>query len=211
MLVIAPYAVSVPLALIVAQRLDAATGAGLVALSLAPGALLAPAVVSAAGGRRADMAGALVLGTVVVSFVLVVARPQGSALALTAAQAFAVASLVAGAIPTVRDRLIAPLRWTGDLSALAMIGLAVANAPRIDFGAVLVACAATGLTLGMAGAVALALRRDVLSAVAAVGTRDPVIATALAWSTAGSDATAVPLVSAAILGIAAGALIVRRR
>ena len=211
MLVIAPYAVTVPLAFVVAPQLDPATGAGLVALSLAPGALLAPAIVSAAGGRRADMAGALVLGTVVISFVLVVARPEGSALALTAAQAFAVASLVAGAIPTVRDRVIAPLRWTGHLAALAVIGLALANAPRIDIGAVLVAVAATALTLGAAGAVALALRRDLLSAVAAVGTRDPVLATALAWSTAGVDATAVPLASAAILGIVAGALMIRRR
>ena len=211
MLVIAPYAVTVPLAFVVAPQLDPATGAGLVALSLAPGALLAPAVVSAAGGRRADMAGALVLGTVVISFVLVVARPEGSALALTAAQAFAVASLVAGAIPTVRDRVIAPLRWTGHLAALAVIGLALANAPRIDLGAVLVAVAATALTLGAAGAVALALRRDLLSAVAAVGTRDPVLATALAWSTFGVDATAVPLASAAILGIVAGALMIRRR
>ena len=211
MLVIAPYAVTVPLAFVAAQQLDPATGAGLVALSLAPGALLAPAVVSAAGGRRADMAGALVLGTVVVSFVLVVARPEGNSLALTAVQAFAVASLAAGAIPTVRDRLIAPLRWTGHLAALAVIGLAIANAPRIDLGAVLVAVAATALTLGAAGAVALALRRDLLSAVAAVGTRDPVLATALAWSTFGVDATAVPLASAAILGIVAGALVIRRR
>ena len=211
MLVIAPYAVTVPLAFVAAQQLDPATGAGLVALSLAPGALLAPAVVSAAGGRRADMAGALVLGTVVISFVLVVARPEGNSLALTAVQAFAVASLAAGAIPTVRDRLIAPLRWTGHLAALAVIGLAIANAPRIDLGAVLVAVAATALTLGAAGAVALALRRDLLSAVAAVGTRDPVLATALAWSTFGVDATAVPLASAAILGIVAGALVIRRR
>lgn len=211
MLVIAPYAVTVPLAFVAAQQLDPATGAGLVALSLAPGALLAPAIVSAAGGRRADMAGALVLGTVVISFVLVVARPEGNSLALTAVQAFAVASLAAGAIPTVRDRLIAPLRWTGHLAALAVIGLAIANAPRIDLGAVLVAVAATALTLGAAGAVALALRRDLLSAVAAVGTRDPVLATALAWSTFGVDATAVPLASAAILGIVAGALMIRRR
>ena len=92
-----------------------------------------------------------------------------------------------------------------------MIGLALANAPRIDLGTVLVAFAATTLTLAAAGAVALALRRDLLSAVAAVGTRDPVLATALAWSAFGVDATAVPLASAAILGIVAGALMIRRR
>jgi hypothetical protein len=67
------------------------------------------------------------------------------------------------------------------------------------------------LTLAVAGAVALALRRDVLSALAAAGTRDPIAAIALAWSTGGSDATAVPLANAAILGIAAAALVIRRR
>ncbi|HEV8656275.1 MAG TPA: hypothetical protein VGR85_12265 [Candidatus Limnocylindria bacterium] len=211
MLVIAPYAVSVPLALGIAARLDTATAAGLVAVTLAPGALLAPAFVSAAGGRRSDMAGALLLGTVILSFVLVVTRPGATTLAVTAAQAFAVASLVAGAMPTVRDRLLVPLRWAGHLAAAALILLAVASGPKVDLGTVVVALAGLALTLGVAGAVALALRRDLLSAPAAVGTRDPLVATALAWSTAGADATAVPLVSAAILGIAAGALIIRRR
>lgn len=211
MLVVAPYAVSVPLAFAVAPGLDAATGAGLVALALAPGALLASAVVSAAGGRRADMAGALLLGTVVVSFVLVVTRPEASPLALTAAQTFAVASLLAGAVPTVRDRLLATLRWAGYLGGAGVIGLVIASAPRIDGGTIVVALAAVVLTLGVAGAVALMLRRDLSSALAAVGTRDPIVAVALAWSTAGSDAAAVPIVSAAILGIVSGALIIRRR
>jgi hypothetical protein len=210
-LVVAPFAVSVPLAFAVAERLDTATGAGLVALALAPGALLAPAVVSALGGRRADMAGALLLGTVVVSFVLVVTRPHGSSLALTAAQAFAIAALLAGAVPKVRDRLLAPLRWAGYLGIGAVIGLAIASAPKIDVGTIVVAFAAVLLVLGIAGAVALALRRDLWSALAAVGTRDPIVATALAWSTTGSDATAVPIVTAAILGIVAGALIICRR
>lgn len=211
MVVFAPYAVSVPLALAAADRLEPANAAGLVALALAPGALLAPAVVSAAGGRRSDMAGALILGTVILSFVLVATRPGASTLALTAAQAFAVASLLAGAMPTVRDRALVPLRWAGHLAALAVIVLAVASRPRIDVVTVIVALAAVALTLGIAGVAALVLRRDVLSALAAAGTRDPVVAIALAWSTGRSDATGVPLVNAVILGIVAAALIIRRR
>jgi hypothetical protein len=210
-LVIAPYAVSVPLAFAVSDRLAAPIAAGLVALALAPGTLLAPAVVSAAGGRRSDMAGALVLGTSVVSFALVVTRPGAMMLALTAAQSFALASLVAGALPTVRDRLALPLRWAGHLASVAVIGLAVAAGPRLEAATIVVALAALTLTLAVAGAVALALRRDVLSALAAAGTRDPIAAIALAWSTGGSDATAVPLANAAILGIAAAALVIRRR
>jgi hypothetical protein len=210
-LVVAPYAATVPLAFAVSERIDPATSAGLVAVVLAPGALLAPAVVNAAGGRRADMAGALLLGTVVVSFVLVATRPGAVTLALTAAQAFAVASLVAGALPTLRDRLLVPLRWAGHVAGLAVIVLAAASAPHIDAVTVVVALAAVALVVGVAVAGALVLRRDVFSALAATGTRDPIVATALAWSTGGVDATAVPLASAVILGIAAAALVIRRR
>ena len=202
---------TVPLAFVVSERIDAATSAGLVALVLAPGALVAPAVVNAAGGRRADMAGALLLGTAVLSFVLVATRPGGITLALTGAQAFAVASLVAGALPTVRDRLLVPLRWAGHAGGLAVMLLAAANGPRVDVATAAAALAAVALLLGVAGAAALILRRDVFSALAATGTRDPVVATALAWSTGGVDATGVPLASAVILGIVAAALVIRRR
>lgn len=211
MLVIAPYAVTVPLAFALSERLDPATSAGLTAVVLAPGAFLAPAVVTAARGRRADMAGALLLGTAAMSFVLVATRPGAIALALTAAQAFVVASLLAGALPTVRDRLLAPLRWAGHLAGLAVILLAAASGPRVDAATLAVALAAVALLLGVAGAAALALRRDVFSALAATGTRDPIVATALAWSTAGADASGVPLATAVILGIVAAALIIRRR
>jgi hypothetical protein len=210
-LVVAPYAVSVPLAFVVGERLDAATGAGLIALALAPGALVAPAVVAAAGGRRSDMAGALLLGSLIVSFVLVVTRPASTTLAVTAVQAFAVASLAAGAVPLVRDRILAPLRWAGHAAAALVLMLAVAGGPAIDLSTLVVASAAVAVTLVVAGVVALALRRDLLSAAAAAGTRDPVVAVALAWATGGPDATAVPLISAAILGIVAATLIVRRR
>ena len=202
---------SVPLAYAVAQNLDPANAAGLVALVLAPGALLAPGVVSAAGGRRSDMAGALVLGTVVVSFGLVATRSGAGTLALTAAQSFAIASLVAGAVPTVRDRLLTPLRWAGHVGAGVVAGLAAASVPAVDLTIVSVALAAVALTLATAGAAALVLRRDLLSALAATGTRDPIVAVALAWSTGGSDAIAIPVASAVILGIVAAALVIRQR
>jgi len=203
--------VTIPLAFAVSERLDSATSAGMVALVLAPGALLAPSIVNAAGGRRADMAGALVLGTIILSFVLVATRPGATALALTAAQAFAVASLVAGALPTVRDRIVVPLRWAGHAAGLAVLLLAAASGPRLDAVSLAVALAAVAVLLVVAGATALVLRRDVFSALAATGTRDPIVATALVWSTGGADATGVPLASAVILGIVATALLIRRR
>ena len=211
MLVLAPYAVTVPLAFVVSERLDSATSAGLVALVLAPGAFLAPSVVNAAGGRRADMAGALLLGTVIVSFVLVATRPGAASVALTAAQAFAVASLAAGALPTVRDRILVPLRWAGHAAGLAVLVLAAASGPRVDAVTVAAALAAVIVVLVVAGTAAFVLRRDVFSALAATGTRDPIVACALASSISGADATGVPLASAVILGIAVTALIIRRR
>ena len=211
MLVVAPYAVTVPLAFAVSERLDHATSAGLVALVLAPGVLLAPSVVNATGGRRADMAGALLLGTVIVSFVLVAMRAGTTTLALTAAQAFAIASLVAGALPTVRDRLLVPLRWAGHAAGVAVMLLALTSGTRVDAATLAVALAAVALLLTVAGTAALVLRRDVFSALAATGTRDPIVATVLAWSTGGAEATGVPLASAVILGIAAAALVIRRR
>ncbi len=209
MLVCAPYAVSVPLAFALADRLDPANAAGLVALALAPGAFLAPSVMSAAGGRRSDMAGALVLGTVILSFVLVATRPGTSTLAVTGLQAFTIASLVGGAMPTLRDRFLAPLRWAGRLAAVVVIILAAASGAVVEAGTVIAAVAALAVTLGVSGAVALALGRDVFSALAAAGTRDPIVAIALAWSTGGPSATAVPLVNAVILGTIAAALVIR--
>jgi len=182
-----------------------------VALTLAPGALFAPAVVSGAGGRRSDMAGALLLGTVVLSVVLVALRPGTSAVGLAAAQAFLIGSLIAGALPAVRDRLARPLRWAGGLAALVVMVLAAMSGAAMDATTVIVALVALALTLVIASVVALALRRDVLSAVAAAGTRDPILAIALAWSIGGSDATGVPIVSAVILGIVVAAVILRRR
>jgi hypothetical protein len=195
----------------VSERLDAATAAGLIALVLAPGALLAPGLVSAAGGRRSDMAGALLLGTVLLSFVLVVTRPGAGTLALTGAQAFVVASLAAAAMPQVRDRILVPIRWAGYIAGLVVIVLAIAGTPAIGTRTIIVALAAALVTLVVAGAAARALRRDVFSAIGAAGTRDPIIAIALAWATGGAEATAVPLVSAAILGNVAAALVLRRR
>lgn len=211
MLVVAPYAATVPLAFVASDGLDPSAAAGLTSLAVVPGALFAPAVVSAAGGRRSDMAGALLLGTVILSVVLVATRQATGTAGLVAAQAFLAGSLVAGAMPTVRDRLALPLRWAARIAALVLIALAVASRPAFDARTVVLSLAVVTLTLVIAGVVALALRRDVLSAAAAAGTRDPVIAVALAWAVGGPDATAVPLASAVILGIVASAVVIRRR
>jgi hypothetical protein len=210
-LIAAPYAVTVPLAFAVVPLLGQAAGAGLVALVLAPGALGAPLFVSAAGGRRADLAGALSLGTVIASVLLVATRPDSSGAGLTIAQAFLLGMVVGGAVPSLRELVAPPLRWGGHVAGVAVIALAAASGPALSSQAIVIAVVFAALVLAIAITVALTLRRDVLSAGAAAGTRDPIVATFVAWSIGGADATAVPLVNAVILGIVATAVFIRHR
>lgn len=210
-LIVAPYAVSVPVTFAVLPLLGPAAAAGLVALALAPGALSAASFVAAAGGRRSDLAGALSLGTVIVSVVLVWTRSDTSGAGLTIAQAFLLGMVVGGAVPSLRERIAPALRSVGLVASVAVIALAVAGGPVPTAQDAVVGVAFAALVLAVALTVALALRRDVLSAVAAAGTRDPIVATFIAWSTGGAEATGVPLVNAVILGIVVAAVLIRRR
>lgn len=210
-LIVAPYALTVPLAFAVLPLLGPAAAAGLVALVLAPGALGASSFVGAAGGRRSDLAGALSLGTVIVSVVLVATRPESSGAGLTIAQAFLLGMVVGGAVPSLRERIAPPLRSAGHVAGAAVIALAAASGRAPSAQDAVVGATFAALVLALALTVAVALRRDVLSAVAAAGTRDPIVATFIAWSTGGAEATAVPLVNAVILGIVAAAVLIRRR
>ena len=210
-LIVAPYAVTVPLAFAVLPLIGPAAGAGLVALVLAPGALSASSFVGAAGGRRSDLAGALSLGTVIVSVLLVATRSDTGGAGLTVAQAFLLGMVVGGAVPSLRERIAPPLRSAGLVAGVAVIALAVAGGRAPTAQDAIAAAALAALVVAIALTVALALRRDVLSAVAAAGTRDPIVATFVAWSTGGAEATGVPLVNAVILGIVGAAVLVRRR
>lgn len=210
-LVVAPYAVSVPLAFVVLPLVAPDIAAGLVALALAPGALVAPAFVGAAGGRRADLAGALSLGTVIASVVLVAARWGTGGVGITFTQAFLAGMVVGGALPAFRERTAPVVRWVGHLAAAAVIVLTAASGTVPSAAAIVVAAAFVAVVLAVAAVVVLALGRDVLSGLAAAGTRDPIVAVFIAWSTGGAEATAVPIVNAVILGIVAAAVLIRRR
>jgi hypothetical protein len=191
-------------------RVDPAISAGALALALVPAPLAAGGIVSRMRGR-ADLAGALGLGTVIVSLLSVGSRGALAAGGLFAAtEAYAIAAMLASALPPVRDALLGPLRLVGWAAFAAVLVLALPEVPPIDGWTVLVAAALFVSGILAAAAVAIATRRDVVAAVAGAGLRDPALAIALAAVALPPGSTGVPLVYAVFcLGLAALALLRR--
>jgi hypothetical protein len=205
-LVIVPAVALGGLALAFQGRVDERIAAGALALAIVPAPFVAPELVGRLRGR-ADLAGALVLGTVLVSLLVVGSRGARAAGALfTAAEAFAITAMFANALPTIRDALLPPLRVAGWLgfclvfAATAIGGLPplfdarVSGEPPLVVMTAVVALAMLVLGPLSSALVALAFGRDVRSAVGGAGLRDPALGVALATVTAGADSTGVPLV-----------------
>ncbi|HEY3218833.1 MAG TPA: hypothetical protein VGK15_07080 [Candidatus Limnocylindria bacterium] len=195
---------------------DGRVAAGALAVTLMPAPLVAPELVGRMRGR-ADLAGALVLGTVLVSLLVVGSRGSVAAGALfTATEAYALPAMIGNALPTVRDALLVPLRIVGWLAvptifiAAAVVIPPLFDAPPIGTEPPLgLASAVVALALFLVGvvssaAVARALDRDVVAAIGGAGLRDPALAIAFVTITAGPDSTGVPLAYAVFcLGLAA--------
>ena len=208
-------------ALALQGRVDARIAAGAVALAIVPAPFVAPELVGRMRGR-ADLAGALMLGTIVLSLIVVGSRGALAAGALFAGtEAFAFSAMVANGLPAIRDLVLVPLRVIGWL-ALGLVLVASAFALPTLFQPpssaseppLIVTSAIVALWLFAIGCVAsVATARvvggDVRAALGGAGLRDPALAVALAMITA-PDSTGVPLVYGVFcLGLAAFAL--RRR
>lgn len=195
-LIVLPATLLGAVALALQDRVDGPTAAGALAVALVPAPLVGPEIVGRLRGR-ADLAGALVLGTVIASLLVVGNRGALAAGALfTATEAYAIAAMLAGALPTVRDAVLVPLRVIG-LVALGLVFVsAVLVVPPFSVEMVLVAALLFVAGGACAGLVARAMDRDLRAAVAGAGLRDPALAVCLATITAGPDATGVPLLYA---------------
>lgn len=198
-----PAVVLGALALALDGRVPPSLAAGAIAIALAPAPLVGPAVVGRLGGR-ADLGGALVLGTALLCVALAANRALlAPAVLLAAVEAFAVAALVANALPTIRDALLVPLRLAGAAAFAAILALAVMALPTLDAATVAVAAAFVLCGAGAAALVARLQQRDVRAAVACAGLRDPALACALVYLGVGPDALGVPLAYAAMLALGA--------
>jgi len=171
-----------------------------------------------------DEAGALVLGTAIASLLVVGSRGALAAGALfTATEAFAISSMVANSLPTIRDRLLPLLRVIGVAGAvLIVVTIVIEGQPLFDLPVFLgpdpalpVTSAVVALALlvvgaGASAAVARVSGREVRAAIGGAGLRDPFLAIAFAAVTTSPHSAGVPLLYAVFcLGLAALALRVR--
>jgi hypothetical protein len=207
-------------ALALQGRVDGRLAAGAIALAIVPAPLLAPEIVGRMRGR-ADLAGALVLGTIVLSLLVIGSRGALAAGALFAGtEAFAISAMVANGLPTLRDLVLMPLRVIGWIAVLLVLVTAaipasssLLEAPPIGTDPPLILTSATiAFALFATGAlasvaVARVLGGDLRAVLGGAGLRDPVLGVALATIASGPDSTGVPLLYAVFcLGLAALAL-----
>jgi hypothetical protein len=202
-LIVVPAVAMGAIALFLQGRVDDRVAAGAIALAVVPAPFIAPEIVGRMRGR-ADLAGALVLGTVLASLLVVGSRGALAAGALfMATEAFAISAMVANGLPTVRDALLAPLRVIGVIALVVLllatpVWSAIVDPPAsLDVGLVL-SSALAAFALLLAGLVATVLvarvlGRDVPAAIGGAGLRDPALAVVLAVVTAGPASAAVPL------------------
>jgi hypothetical protein len=195
------------LALALQDRVSGQVTAGAIAVALVPAPLVAPELVGRMRGGRMDQAGALVLGTAIASLLVVGSRGALASGALFAAtEAFAISSMVANALPTIRDRLLPVLRLIGVVAAVLIVVTILVEGqpllytpaflepdPNVAVTSAVVALALLFLGAGASVAVARVTGRDVRAAIGGAGLRDPFLAIALAAVTTTPHSVGVPL------------------
>jgi len=205
--------VLVPLAIAIGA-LAPSLAAGALVLAIAPAELAAPALAWRVGGRM-ETAAAVVTGTLVVSFALVLTMfgsGAGAAPANAALFAFVAGAAIAGTVPPLRDALLPVIRGA---SALAL-GILVVVALVSGFPALRPETAIAAVALLAAGALVASLVAALLGGepraiVLGGGTRDFAIAATLAVRTGGDAAAAVPLAYGALLFAALAVVVAARR
>jgi hypothetical protein len=183
-------------------------------LALAPSPLVGPALARLIGARE-ETVGALLTGTVVLSFPLLLAAIPGMEQQVNVALfGFVFGAALATSVPQFRD-LILPIVDGARYVALAII-LAAAGVVAIAFvDPRAVGIAALVLVVGGAsGAIgAVLFGGNWLAAAIGAGTRDPAVAAGLAIGSGLAGGAAVALAYAALLalGVGVGKLLVARQ
>ncbi len=180
---------------------------GLAAVAIAPALLAAPSLASAIGGRM-DRAGALLVGTIAMWWVLSLVRGAFGP-AQNAMLAFIVGAGITSAVPMLPEIVRTIVRRLGDAAFIVLVAIAVTGAGGLDATNGLAALALFVAVAGSAVVIARIAGVDIPSALAGAGSRDPAIATALA--VAGGGSTAIPLYSGVLLFGLAAVLALRNR
>jgi hypothetical protein len=183
-------------------------------LALAPSPLVGPALARIAGARE-ETVGALLTGTIVLSFPLLLASIPGLAPNVNISLfAFVIGTALASAVPLFRD-LILPIVDGARYVALAIIlGAATLVAiSLVDPRAVGIAALMLLVGTVVAAIGAMLFGGDWLAAAMGAGLRDPAVAAGLAITSGLAGAAAVPLAYAALvaLGLGVGKVLVARK
>jgi hypothetical protein len=174
-------------------------------LALSPSPLIAPALARLVAARE-ETVGALLTGTIVLSFPLLIASIPGIAPNVNVALfSFVIGTVLAGSLPTLRD-VVLPIVDGARYVAVAIIlgGAALAALSFVDGRAVGVA--ALVLLVGWVSAAigAILFRGDEIAAAIGAGSRDPAVTAGLAITLGLAGAAAVPLAYAALLALSLG-------
>jgi len=174
-------------------------------LALSPSPLIGPSLARFVA-VRAETVGALLTGTIVLSFPLLMAAIPGLGPSVNIALfAFVIGTALAGSLPTLRDVLL-PVFDGARYVAMAIIlgGAALSAVSLVDLRAV--GAAALVLLVGVltAASGAILFGGNGIAAAIGAGTRDPAVAAALAMSAGLAGAGSVPLAYAALLALSLG-------
>ena len=174
-------------------------------LALAPSPLIGPALARIAGARE-ETVGALLTGTLVLSFPILLAAIPGLGPQVNIALfAFVVGAALASAVPLFRD-LVLPIVDGARYVALAIIlgGSGIAALAFVDPRAVGIAALVLLVGAVSAGIGAMIFGGDGVAAAIGAGTRDPAVAAGLAIASGLAGGAAVPLAYAALLALSIG-------
>lgn len=174
-------------------------------LALGPAPLVGPAIARLVGVRE-ETVGALLTGTVVLSFPLLIAAIPGiDANVNVALFAFVIGAALASSLPIFRDAILPIVdgaryvAFAVILGALVVTGLTFVDPRAVVVAALLLAAGAASAAIG-----AIVFGGDGLAAAVGAGTRDPAVAAAFAISAGLAGAAAVPLAYAAMLALSLG-------
>jgi len=174
-------------------------------LALSPSPLIGPSLARFVAAR-AETVGALLTGTIVLSFPLLMAAIPGLGPSVNIALfAFVIGTALAGSLPTLRDVLL-PVLDGARYVAVAIIlgGAGLAAVSLVDLRAVGVAALVLLVGVLTAASGAILFGGNGIAAAIGAGTRDPAVAAALAMSAGLAGAGSVPLAYAALLALSLG-------
>jgi len=174
-------------------------------LALSPSPLIGPSLARFVA-VRAETVGALLTGTIVLSFPLLMAAIPGLGPSVNIALfAFVIGTALAGSLPTLRDVLL-PVFDGARYVAVAIIlgGAALSAVSLVDLRAVGVAALVLLVGVLTAASGAILFGGNGIAAAIGAGTRDPAVAAALAMSAGLAGAGSVPLAYAALLALSLG-------